>query len=78
MKFPQLNRLKQCGEKTDLCVCVCVCVCVSVSFQSQCRVKLLCLLYTALIVKSLVYCCGLSLLMILRNNGPSTNCTHAD
>ncbi|XP_061587343.1 immunoglobulin lambda-1 light chain-like [Cololabis saira] len=35
-------------------------------FQSQCRVKLLCLLYTVLIVKSLVYCCGLSLLMILR------------
>ncbi|KAE8277325.1 hypothetical protein D5F01_LYC24789 [Larimichthys crocea] len=48
------------------------------SFQSQCRVKLLCLLYTVLIVKSLVYCCGLSLLMILRNKGPSTNCTHAD
>ncbi|XP_044075717.1 immunoglobulin lambda-1 light chain-like [Siniperca chuatsi] len=48
------------------------------SFQSQCRVKLLCLLYTGLIVKSLVYCCGLSLLMILRNKGPSTNCTHAD
>ncbi|XP_073347395.1 immunoglobulin lambda-1 light chain-like [Pagrus major] len=35
------------------------------SFQSQCRVKLLCVLYTVLIVKSLVYCCGLSLLMIL-------------
>ncbi|CAI5678296.1 unnamed protein product [Oreochromis niloticus] len=49
-----------------------------VSFQSQCRVKLLCLLYTVLIVKSLVYCCGLSLLMILTNKGPSTNCTHAD
>nr|XP_046263542.1 immunoglobulin lambda-1 light chain-like isoform X5 [Scatophagus argus] len=32
--------------------------------QSQCRVKLLCVLYTVLIVKSLVYCCGLSLLMI--------------
>ncbi|XP_049454532.1 immunoglobulin lambda-1 light chain-like [Epinephelus fuscoguttatus] len=48
------------------------------SFQSQCRVKLLCVLYTVLIVKSLVYCCGLSLLMILRNKGPSTNCTHAD
>ncbi|XP_038573124.1 immunoglobulin lambda-1 light chain-like [Micropterus salmoides] len=32
------------------------------SFQSQCRVKLLWLLYTVLIVKSLVYCCGLSLL----------------
>ncbi|XP_044075694.1 immunoglobulin lambda-1 light chain-like isoform X3 [Siniperca chuatsi] len=48
------------------------------SFQSQCRVKLLCLLYTGLIVKSLVYCCGLSLLMILRNKGPSTSCTHAD
>ncbi|XP_070831131.1 immunoglobulin lambda-1 light chain-like [Chaetodon trifascialis] len=49
-----------------------------VSFQSQCRVKLLLLLYSVLIVKSLVYCCGLSLLMILRNKGPSTNCTHAD
>ncbi|XP_044075718.1 immunoglobulin lambda-1 light chain-like [Siniperca chuatsi] len=48
------------------------------AFQSQCRVKLLCLLYTGLIVKSLVYCCGLSLLMILRNKGPSTSCTHAD
>ncbi|XP_072219564.1 immunoglobulin lambda-1 light chain-like [Leuresthes tenuis] len=51
---------------------------LSVSFQSECRVKLLCLLYTVLIVKSLVYCCGLSLLMILRNKGPSTSCTHAD
>ncbi|KAI3374578.1 hypothetical protein L3Q82_021148 [Scortum barcoo] len=48
------------------------------SFQSQCRVKLLSLLYSVLIVKSLVYCCGLSLLRILRNKGPSTNCTHAD
>ncbi|XP_029306953.1 uncharacterized protein LOC115020982 [Cottoperca gobio] len=48
------------------------------SFQSQCRVRLLCLLYTVLIVKSLVYCCGLSLLMILRNKGASTNCSHAD
>ncbi|XP_047224634.1 uncharacterized protein LOC124870152 [Girardinichthys multiradiatus] len=45
---------------------------LSVSFQSQCRVKLLCLLYTVLIVKSLVYCCGLSLLMMLRTKGPST------
>ncbi|XP_044224113.1 immunoglobulin lambda-1 light chain-like [Thunnus albacares] len=45
---------------------------------SQYQVKLLCVLYTVLIVKSLVYCCGLSLLMILRNKGPSTNCTHAD
>ncbi|XP_041849212.1 immunoglobulin lambda-1 light chain-like [Melanotaenia boesemani] len=42
------------------------------------QVKLLLLLSTVLIVKSLVYCCGLSLLMILRNKGPSTNCTHAD
>ncbi|TKS79277.1 hypothetical protein D9C73_014493 [Collichthys lucidus] len=48
------------------------------SRPSQYKVKLLCLLYTVLIVKSLVYCCGLSLLMILRNKGPSTNCTHAD
>ncbi|XP_039671688.1 immunoglobulin lambda-1 light chain-like [Perca fluviatilis] len=45
---------------------------------SQYQVKLFCLLYTQLIVKSLVYCCGLSLLMILRNKGPSTSCTHAD
>ncbi|XP_067462949.1 immunoglobulin lambda-1 light chain-like [Thunnus thynnus] len=45
---------------------------------SQYQVKLLCVLYTVLIVKSLVYCCGISLLMILRNKGPSTNCTHAD
>ncbi|XP_044225100.1 uncharacterized protein LOC122994463 isoform X2 [Thunnus albacares] len=45
---------------------------------SQYQVKLLCVLYTVLIVKSLVYCCGLSLLMILRNKGPSANCTHAD
>ncbi|KAM9345291.1 uncharacterized protein ABDE67_014155 [Symphorus nematophorus] len=48
------------------------------SLRSQCRVKLLCVLYTVLIVKSLVFCCGLCLLMILRNKGPSTNCTHAD
>ncbi|TDH06361.1 hypothetical protein EPR50_G00132560 [Perca flavescens] len=40
---------------------------------SQYQVKLFCLLYTQLIVKSLVYCCGLSLLMILRNKGPSTS-----
>ncbi|KAM9345296.1 uncharacterized protein ABDE67_014157 [Symphorus nematophorus] len=31
------------------------------SFQSQCRVKLLCVLYTVLTVKSLVFCCGLCL-----------------
>ncbi|XP_039671683.1 uncharacterized protein LOC120568323 [Perca fluviatilis] len=45
----------------------------SASVLSQYQVKLLCLMYTQLIVKSLVYCCGLSLLMILRNKGPSTN-----
>ncbi|XP_043991283.1 immunoglobulin lambda-1 light chain-like [Gambusia affinis] len=45
-----------------------------VSFQSHCRVKLLCLLYSLLIVKSLVYCCGLSLLMALRNKGPAPSC----
>ncbi|XP_069026158.1 immunoglobulin lambda-1 light chain-like isoform X2 [Embiotoca jacksoni] len=43
------------------------------SFQSLCRVKLLCVLYTVLIVKSLVYCCGLSLMTSLRNKRPSTN-----
>ncbi|XP_071368801.1 immunoglobulin lambda-1 light chain-like [Centroberyx affinis] len=47
------------------------------SFQSQCRVKLLSLVYTVMIVKSMVYCCGLSLLMIHTNKGGSTN-THAD
>ncbi|XP_073347401.1 immunoglobulin lambda-1 light chain-like [Pagrus major] len=35
------------------------------SGPSQYQVRLLCVLYTVLIVKSLVYCCGLSLLMIL-------------
>ncbi|XP_027876085.1 immunoglobulin lambda-1 light chain-like [Xiphophorus couchianus] len=42
-----------------------------VSFQSRCRVKLLCLLYSVLIVKSLVYCSGLSVLMVLRSKGPA-------
>uniref|UniRef100_A0A8C7WX14 Ig-like domain-containing protein n=1 Tax=Oryzias sinensis TaxID=183150 RepID=A0A8C7WX14_9TELE len=51
---------------------------VELSFQSESRVKLLCLLYSVLIVKSLVYCCGLSLLMILRNKGASTNSRHAE
>ncbi|XP_047445340.1 uncharacterized protein LOC125010617 [Mugil cephalus] len=40
--------------------------------------RLFCFTYTLLIVKSLVYCCGLSLLMSLRNKGPSTSSTHAD
>ncbi|GLD74877.1 uncharacterized protein AKAME5_002620900 [Lates japonicus] len=40
------------------------------------RETLLCLLYTVLIMKSLVYCCGLSLLMMLRNKAPSTNHTY--
>ncbi|XP_004078829.1 immunoglobulin lambda-1 light chain [Oryzias latipes] len=51
---------------------------VKLSFQSESRVKLLCLLYSVLIVKSLVYCCGLSLLMILRNKGASTNSRNAE
>ncbi|XP_026230399.1 uncharacterized protein LOC113171877 [Anabas testudineus] len=46
--------------------------------QSQYQVKLLCLLYTVLIVKSLVYCCGLSLLRILTDNGASSNYSHDD
>ncbi|RVE61326.1 hypothetical protein OJAV_G00169600 [Oryzias javanicus] len=44
---------------------------VKLSFQSECRVKLLCLLYTVLIVNSLVYCCGLSLLFSDRLFSPS-------
>ncbi|KAF0046417.1 hypothetical protein F2P81_000050 [Scophthalmus maximus] len=42
------------------------------SAPSQFQVKLLCLLYTLLIVKSLVYCCGLCLISIVRNKTPST------
>ncbi|KAM9323557.1 uncharacterized protein KZ484_021649 isoform 2-T3 [Pholidichthys leucotaenia] len=38
-----------------------------VSFQYEVRVKLFCLLYTVLIVKSLVYCCGLSLMVMMIN-----------
>ncbi|XP_032363939.1 immunoglobulin lambda-1 light chain [Etheostoma spectabile] len=48
------------------------------SVPSQYQVKLFCLLYTQLIVKSLVFCCGLSLLMILRNKRPSTICKCAN
>ncbi|KAG7241956.1 hypothetical protein INR49_024703, partial [Caranx melampygus] len=42
--------------------------------QAQCRVRLLCLLYTVLIVKSLLYCCGLSLVRIFT----STFSKHVD
>ncbi|CAJ1087207.1 uncharacterized protein LOC117817557 [Xyrichtys novacula] len=42
---------------------------LSVSFE--CRVKLLSVLYSLLILKSLVYCCGLSLLTIFTNKPPS-------
>ncbi|XP_028283415.1 uncharacterized protein LOC114449781 [Parambassis ranga] len=44
----------------------------ALSFQAQCRVRLLLLLYTVLIVKSLLYCCGLCLLMISAFQGPSS------
>ncbi|XP_034538221.1 uncharacterized protein LOC117811853 [Notolabrus celidotus] len=47
-------------------------------FRFQCRMKLLSLLYSLLILKSLVYCCGLSLLRILINKPPSISCTCAD
>ncbi|XP_046886194.1 immunoglobulin lambda-1 light chain-like [Hypomesus transpacificus] len=36
--------------------------------QSMCSVNLVSLVYTVMIVKSLVYCCGLSLLLLLRDN----------
>uniref|UniRef100_A0A669DPV2 Ig-like domain-containing protein n=1 Tax=Oreochromis niloticus TaxID=8128 RepID=A0A669DPV2_ORENI len=39
---------------------------------SQKQVKLLCLVYTVLITKSLVYCCGVSLLRLVRRS-----CKHA-
>lgn len=35
---------------------------------SQKQVKLLCLVYTVLITKSLVYCCGVSLLRLIRRS----------
>ncbi|XP_041659563.1 immunoglobulin lambda-1 light chain-like [Cheilinus undulatus] len=41
------------------------------------KLRLLLLLYTLLIVKSLVYCCGLFLMTVLRNKRPSTDCRQA-
>ncbi|XP_022616777.1 immunoglobulin lambda-1 light chain-like [Seriola dumerili] len=48
------------------------------SVQHWFRERLLCLLYTGLIVKSLVYCCGLSVIRIFRNKGPFTHSRRAD
>ncbi|XP_052335942.1 immunoglobulin lambda-like polypeptide 1 [Oncorhynchus keta] len=44
------------------------------SFQSTCSLNLASLVYTVMIVKSMVYCCGLSLLLHNRilGRGPST------
>ncbi|XP_041659564.1 uncharacterized protein LOC121520255 [Cheilinus undulatus] len=41
------------------------------------KLRLLLLLYTLLIVKSLVYCCGLFLMTVLRNKRLSTDCRQA-
>ncbi|XP_041659561.1 uncharacterized protein LOC121520253 [Cheilinus undulatus] len=41
------------------------------------KLRLLLLLYTLLIVKSLVYCCGLFLMTVLRNKKPSTDSRQA-
>ncbi|XP_047445316.1 immunoglobulin lambda-1 light chain-like [Mugil cephalus] len=46
--------------------------------QRESQQKLLCLLYTVLIVKISGVCCGLSLLTSLTNKEPSTSSTHAD
>ncbi|XP_075993645.1 M1-specific T cell receptor beta chain-like isoform X2 [Genypterus blacodes] len=51
---------------------------LSVTLQSECRVKLLCVLYSVLVMKSLVYCCGVSLLLILTGQQSSSRLTHAD
>ncbi|XP_075993642.1 immunoglobulin kappa light chain-like isoform X4 [Genypterus blacodes] len=48
-----------------------------VTLQSECRVKLLCVLYSVLVMKSLVYCCGVSLLLILTGQQWSSRLTHA-
>ncbi|XP_075993648.1 M1-specific T cell receptor beta chain-like isoform X2 [Genypterus blacodes] len=48
------------------------------TLQSECRVKLLCVLYSVLEMKSLVYCCGVSLLLILTGQQSSSRLTHAD
>ncbi|XP_075993639.1 uncharacterized protein LOC142988371 isoform X1 [Genypterus blacodes] len=50
---------------------------LSVTLQSECRVKLLCVLYSVLVMKSLVYCCGVSLLLILTGQQWSSRLTHA-
>ncbi|XP_075993650.1 M1-specific T cell receptor beta chain-like [Genypterus blacodes] len=50
---------------------------LSVTLQSECRVKLLCVLYSVLVMKSLVYCCGVSLLLILTGQQSSSRLTHA-
>ncbi|XP_075993630.1 uncharacterized protein LOC142988367 isoform X4 [Genypterus blacodes] len=47
------------------------------TLQSECRVKLLCVLYSVLVMKSLVYCCGVSLLLILTGQQSSSRLTHA-
>ncbi|XP_042187036.1 uncharacterized protein LOC121847859 [Oncorhynchus tshawytscha] len=48
--------------------------CTEDSFQSTCSLNLASLVYTVMIVKSMVYCCGLSLLLHNRilGRGPST------
>ncbi|XP_075993649.1 T cell receptor beta chain MC.7.G5-like [Genypterus blacodes] len=51
---------------------------LSVTLQSECRVKLLCVLYSVLVMKGLVYCCGVSLLLILTGQQSSSRLTHAD
>ncbi|XP_076023590.1 uncharacterized protein LOC143013797 isoform X3 [Genypterus blacodes] len=48
------------------------------TLQSECRVKLLCVLYSVLMMKSLVYCCGVSLLLLLTGQQSSSRLTHAD
>ncbi|KAM9465526.1 uncharacterized protein ACWYII_010213 isoform 2-T4 [Salvelinus alpinus] len=41
------------------------------TFQSMCSLRLASLVYTVMIVKSMLYCCGLSLLLHHRNMGNS-------
>ncbi|XP_078144026.1 uncharacterized protein LOC144542165 [Centroberyx gerrardi] len=75
--YPYVCSVKHQGGAVEARIPLVLFVLSPVSFQSQCRVKLLSLVYTVMIVKSMVYCCGLSLLMIHTNKGGSTN-THAD
>ena len=68
----QLNVYFFIFKRLSICTAICHRIIWFVSFpdllQSMCSVNLASLVYTVMIVKSLVYCCGLSLLLLLRDD----------